>query len=175
MRTTQNESNLLVSTMTDGPNFLIGGRIIHLPSPGPAASYPSMTLRSFRIAQPGVVQQTWQAQVPKDIEFGTAIASPDNRLLLWSCSTSRHTSLSEWLHRLFSERKIVTVVKTNWFLSDLQGKNMHPILEDVIGNDALFQEDDGRTDSPTLSFSWTPDSKHLSFLYKRQLYFVPVD
>ncbi|MCW3100148.1 MAG: hypothetical protein JWL77_5766 [Chthonomonadaceae bacterium] len=152
-----------VSRLTDSPNFLIGGRISNWPQAQQAENYPTMTLRSFRVSQPDVVQQTWQASVPRDISFGMAFASPDNKHLLWYTGTQRTSLLSAWLHRLLPARPVVPRTQLSWFLSDLEGKNMHPILEG------------GPSRDPSILGGWTPDSKHVSFIYKNQLYLVPVD
>ena len=158
---------LSVQGMTAGPEFLIGGRVSHLP-PAPSENYPSMTLRSFRVSQPDVVQQTWQATVPRDVTFGMAFASSDNRHLLWYTGTQTPAGQKrflgiEWLQNLFPTRETAAVVTQGWYLSDRTGKEMHGVFESSSGK------------IPNFPGCWTPDSKHLSFLYKQRLYLVPME
>ena len=172
-RITFNEGNLPVTNVSNGPDFLIGGRISHLPNVGSSTNYPTMTLRSFRVAQPDAVPETWQVQAPHDIDYGTVVASPNHRHLLWTVGTFRPTPLSALLHRLLPSHELVTVAKTYRFLSDLQGNHLHTILENTT-DPSIMRSDGTRTD-PELSIVWTPDSKHLSFIYQKQLYYVPVE
>ncbi len=151
-----------LSTLPRGPDFLIGGRFYQpLRTGGLAMNYPTMTMRSFQGSQPSVVQRTWQASVPLDMEFGYATVSPDNQRLLWLTAIVKPSLFTQWLTRLFPARMKVSPARSSYYLSDLHGQNMHRILDDRRGR--------------TYSLAWTPDSKHLSFVYNEQLYLIPVD
>ncbi|MCW3098423.1 MAG: hypothetical protein JWL77_4041 [Chthonomonadaceae bacterium] len=152
-------------TTVAGRTFLMGSHFYN-PEQYPGAlaqNYPLMTMRSFAMAHPTVVQETWQAKVPAGMTFGTAYPSPDNKHLLWVVGKQRATPWSDWLGQVNVRWHKDPTFDMHYFVSDLHGNNVHPVLTNVMGGTSNW--------NPV----WTPDSKHLSFLYKDQLYFVPVE
>jgi hypothetical protein len=124
-----------------------------------------MTLRSLHLSPREIVQQKWQLQIPAGAEYGSVSASPDNRHLLWSMGMLRQrpSLWVQWLWRLNLDLPRPQHDERRFFLSDLYGDNMHSVL-----NCPLSGTDD-------FSPLWTPDSKHLSFIYRDQLYMVPIN
>jgi hypothetical protein len=149
---------------TNSPTFVIG-LFFDDPAPNPGGRYnaPPMELRSFQLAHPAIVAQTWQINVPPGMNSGTASPSPDNRYLLWNVERLRASPWNAWLGRVNAKWKIRPTYEKHYFLSDLHGNNMRPVLTNALGGSLTF--------NPT----WTPDSKHLSFIYKDQLYLLPVE
>ena len=147
----------------DSPDFLISDSFAQ-PMPGSplARNYPNMTQRTFQAAKPGIVPQTWTVSAP-DATFGATVASPDNKHLLWVTTTRKPVPMDQWLHRLFPKRTVAFKTSTDYYISDLHGNHRHPIMEGGLNR------------VPYLAPTWTPDSKHLSFLYNNHLYLVPVD
>jgi hypothetical protein len=153
-----------ITTLASSPTFLMGSHFYNYePNPGTAQNYPLMPMRSFPMTHPTVVQETWQAKVPAGMTFGTAYPSPDNKHLLWVVGKQRATPWSDWLGQVNVKWRKDPTFDMYFFVSDLHGNNMHPVLTNVMGGTNNW--------NPV----WTPDSKHLSFLYKNQLYFVPVE
>jgi hypothetical protein len=155
---------VLLTTLTNSPDFLIGGAF-NQPMPGKneATNYPGLTLRAFQTAHPTMAPQTWQASVPGNASFGAAIASPDNKHLLWINFVYTPPLMDQWMHRLFPNRPLAANQRMDFYLTDLRGNHRRPIL---VGGFNKVQY---------LDPIWTPDSKHLSFIYKDQLYLVPID
>jgi hypothetical protein len=153
-----------MSQFADGPDFQIGGIFSYFQSNNVLSQNgTTITVRSFYVSKPEVVRQTWTVPVPPGSEYARAYVSPDRKHLLWLTSTMKPSARSSWFNSLFASRRSTPTVETHFFLSDLSGNNRQPILDDVIRH---FGDIDP---------SWTPDSKHLSFIYQNQLYLVPVD
>ena len=152
-----------VTTLPTSSEFLIGGFVIHSPQLGQSQNYPSMSLRSLPAAHPGVSERTWTAHAPADMEFGIAYASPDDKHLLWVAVGTKPSPWVQWLRKIVPAWKTTAKVPTRYFLSDLRGSGMHPILNNLMGQ------------TWNISPVWTPDSRHLSFIYKEQLYLVAVE
>jgi hypothetical protein len=153
-----------ITTLPGSTTFLMGSHFYNpAPNPGTAQNYPLMPMRSFPIAHPNVVQETWQAKAPTGMTFGSAYASPDSKRLLWAVGKLRATPWSDWLGQLNVKWHKDPTFEMHYFVSDLYGNNMHPVFTNVLGG------------TNNWNLTWTPDSKHLSFLYKDQLYFVPVE
>ncbi|MCW3100145.1 MAG: hypothetical protein JWL77_5763 [Chthonomonadaceae bacterium] len=146
---------------TDSPTFVIRGYFID--DPEIRYNAPLMEMRSFPLAHPAVGAQKWQANVPPGMNSGTASPSPDRRHLLWNVERLRTSPWNAWLGRVNAKWKIRPTHEKHYFLSDLHGNNMRPVLTNALGG------------SLTLNPTWTPDSKHLSFIYKDQLYLLPIE
>ncbi|MCW3098424.1 MAG: hypothetical protein JWL77_4042 [Chthonomonadaceae bacterium] len=147
-----------------GSEFLIGGLLG--PSPGLTASVgdPSiMTLRCFRVSQPDAVSQRWRVPVPTDNDWGRGFVSPDHRQILWMTEGQHPSAFTQWSTGLIPSWR--NTAKMNWrfFISDLHGNNRHPILTNIAG------------ESYGIEPRWTPDSKHLSYIYGNQLCLVAVE
>jgi hypothetical protein len=150
---TPSDAPVPLNSMPDGPNFLVVADVFP----------PATTVRSFEISKPGRVQQSWNVPVPQGTDFGSVFASPDNKHLLWAMYTVNPTRWTAWLRRLLPSAQATPEPRVSYFLSDVHGDSMHPILN-------FFVCEPGGL--PPL---WMPDSKHLSFLYKEQLYLIEVD
>ncbi len=147
----------------NSPNFLIDGHFSQTTSNGKPHNYPIMTLHSFDLSHPNGVLQMWQAPVPLEMEFGSVLASPDNTHLLWVTGSWKPPLWSQWIHRIIPMHQVSPFPRISYFLSDLHGGNRRPLLEYSLGR------------SRNMALTWTPDSKHLSFIYKDQLYLVPIN
>jgi hypothetical protein len=148
----------------NGPDFQIGRYFNNSqPNAGPAGNAPTITVRSFPMSKPDVVRKTWTVPVPPGCQDAVAYVSPDRKHLLWITVTIKPPVTSTWLNGAFGTRSPMPNYETHCYLSDLNGNNRRPIMEDVARR---FGE---------VSPSWTPDGKHLSFLYQNQLYLVPID
>jgi len=153
-----------LTTCATGTSFLIGGSFFNpIQNAGKPQNYPSMTLRSFSVANPKTLERQWQATVPPNMQFGLAYVSPDNRHLLWYTAKLADSRWSKWLARLNPKWNKGATFEPHYFLSDLNGNHMHPALTNIMGG------------TVNLNPQWTPDSKHVSFVYNNQLYLVPVD
>jgi hypothetical protein len=152
-----------ISRLSNGPNFITGSSFFRPTAlPGMLPSSPGVTLRSFSTSKPTVPLETWQPSLPPEASFGTAYPSPDGKQLLWTVWMLRTPSWMQWFHRWIPAWRSGGAGKNSYFLSDLRGAHMKPVLSFPVG---------GANSAPT----WTPDSKHLSFIYKQQLYLLPVD
>lgn len=153
-----------VTTVANGKSFLISSRFNkQFPNGGMSGNYPNLTLRSFNLVHPEVAEQRWQAPVPPGVDFGYAYPSPDNQHILWATASMKPSLFVQWFGRFLPVTPQKPTIHVSYFLSDMQGNHRHEILDATSGR--------GWTIIPT----WTPDSKHMSFLYKDQLYFVPVE
>jgi hypothetical protein len=150
---TPSDAPMPLRSLPEGPNFYVVTHVVP----------PVAIVRSFPISNPGTVQQSWKVSGPPDADVGSVTASPDNMRLLWVVYTTKPSRWSAWLHRLLPSVQSDPEPKVSYFLSDVHGDAMHPILN-------FFVCEPGGL--PPL---WTPDSKHLSFLYKEQLYLIEVD
>ncbi|MCW3100147.1 MAG: hypothetical protein JWL77_5765 [Chthonomonadaceae bacterium] len=162
--TTPLEVPIPAISVVNGADFLIGCGFDHLvPQSESSQNSHFITLRSFSGSHPTVAKRTWKVPVPTEPEGGSVIASPDKRHLLWYTVTSKPSPQIQWLRRLHLLRYSIDRNHAHYFLSDLYGNHRRPILEDGTDRNLIT--------SP----QWTPDSKHLSFVYKEQLYMLPVD
>ena len=153
----------VLTRLLDSPNFLMSGIFLQ-PMPGSdrTVNYPNMEMRIVQTAGHDIVPQAWTVSAPA-ATYGVAIASSDNSHLLWITSTRKPAPMDQWLHRLFPRRKVAIKNSSDYYISDLHGNHRRRILEGGLNRvENLY---------PT----WTPDSKHLSFLYKDKLYLIPID
>jgi hypothetical protein len=162
--TTPSEFPIPANSAVNGADFLIGCGFDHLaPQSGSSQNSQFITLRSFSGSHPTVAKRRWKVPVPTEPEGGSVIASPDNRHLLWNTFTSKPSPQIQWLRRLHLLRYSIDRNHAHFFISDLYGNHRRPIREDGTDRNLIT--------SP----QWTPDSKHLSFIYKDHLYLLPVE
>jgi len=160
---------VVVSSLSIGPQFLIGGSfgISHATDVFMRNS-PLMLFRSYCVSQPDVAQQTWMVPVPTEVDEGQAYVSPDQQHVLWITYGWKHPPMIQWLHDRIpwwrnAPRPILNELTFYCFLSDLHGNHRHLILNNLsVGLHGAYPV-------------WTPDSKHLSFIDKGQLFLVAVD
>lgn len=155
-----------VSYVPVGPKFVVGKDIYH-PDTFTSHNYPRMVLHSYSASNLDVATGTWEATVPAQAQWGSAAASPDGKHLLWSVYREHRSSWWPWLRNRLPDRRSVSALRSPpvqlFFLSDVQGHDMHRLFEHM---EFMFDN---------MAPRWTPDGKHLSFLYKNQLYLLPVD
>lgn len=152
------------TTVPGTPTFVLGSHFYDpAPNAGRPQNCPLMTLRSYATANPTVATQTWQAKVPSGMTFGTAFTSPDGTKLLWDTGKQADSFWHDVMRRLSPRAQQEPSMEMHYFISDLNGDHLRPVLTNALGG--------SRNYSPL----WTPDSKHLSFVYKNQLYLLPVD
>lgn len=126
------------------------------------ASAP-LVLHSFRADHMEDVHQTWEVPLPPDIKFGMVTASPDNRYLLWRVGKQKTSPWITWLKRLHIAWRGEEANETYYLISDVHGGNLHPVCTNPAGITCRCYP------------AWTPDSRHLSFLYDSKLYLIPVE
>jgi len=147
-----------------GPEYQIGSFYnFNQANNGISQAGTQMTMRSYDVSKPEAAPKTSQVSVPPGSEYAAGFVSPDGKHLLWIANTRRRTSGSSWINGLFALRTGGAIYETRCYISDLSGNHRRPILEDIAGH---FGE---------ISPVWTPDSKHLSFVFQNQLYMVPIE
>ncbi len=147
-----------------GQSFQISGLYYRSGLPGyKSKNYPTMRFREFDIDHPVKVLREWQTAVPSRPDFGNAIASPDNRHLLWTTYSLKPSRITQWFEQVMPSWAQYPHPRISFYISDLDGSHSHSVMQELWGKEKC-------TDP-----QWTPDSKHLCFVYKDQLYFVPVD
>ena len=155
-----------VSAMAQGPDLLVG-KFARDPRSSVEVEWldSTMTLRSLHLSPQEIVTQQWPVQIPRGAEYGSVSASPDNRYLLWSMRMmpKRPPIWVQWLWRVNPNWFLPNRTEMRYFVSDIHGGDMHSVL-----NRSLC----GTGDFAPL---WTPDSKHVSFIYHDQLYLAPID
>ncbi len=130
---------------------------------GQPFNYPEMKMRSVSAANPKEVLRTWEISVPTDMDFGSVAPSPDGKRLLWTTGSLKNSKVTQLLDRILPHRSRIHPAQMCYFLSDIDGRNRHPIFSDSLLRPR------------SLALAWTPDSRHLSFIYKDYFYLVPVD
>lgn len=91
------------------------------------------------------------------------MASPDGKHLLWYTQKGNVSILEAWLQRWYPRWHRKTPRIFTCYLSDMHGNGLREIWSETI------------EPHQTLLPEWTPDSKHLSFIYQEQLYLLPID
>lgn len=151
-------------TLAGAPSFLMASHFANFgQGNGNPQNYPLMTLRLFAMSDPKIAAKQWQAKVPVGMTYGTPLASPDNTHLLWNVGKQNDDLWRYWLGRLNPRWRQNPTFSTQYFISDFNGEHIHPVLANSLGV------------TRNVAPHWTPDGKHLSFVYQGQFYLVPVD
>lgn len=152
---------LPIDSIASGPDFLVGGSL----------STASTVIRSISARPPYSDQKRWQVEAPLQLEegigetradFAIPNASPDRRHLLWRVYFTKPPRWRQWLGRFVPRLRSKQETRVGYALSDMQGHNVHPLLNTLVHEAELYP-------------FWTPDSKHISFIYHDQLYLMPID
>lgn len=132
---------------------------------------PKLEFMEFDIEQIGNSVHRFSIPVPKELDYGGAILSPKGKQILWAGVCSKETSLrkllSKYIPSIPSDHKNV---EKGW-VSNLDGSGMHEI--------GYYEIPAYAPNRPPLPWiidpKWSPDGKHIEFLFKDTVYAVPAD
>jgi hypothetical protein len=123
-----------------------------------------MTFSEMNINQTQIPVRSWSLPVPQDATQGHIVPSPQHDRLLWEFDTENVPRLDLAIHKVFPQYKVHWHTIERWQTSRMDGKDRKSI--------ARFEMPQGyRGSAPSLQ--WTPDGKHLSFIYHNALYIAP--
>ena len=136
---------------------------------GGAANTNGLDFADYDLNHPSLPPQTWKAKPPPDIDYGSAIVSPQGDRLFWQAGKTTVSPLEDLIHRAFPSFKVHPQRFAKLFVSDIRGNGMHEIA--AYRTQAVSQRTPGVSSPP----QWTPDGKNISFAMNGKLYTVPAD
>lgn len=129
---------------------------------------PVRTFVEFNLKEPNKKGRLWTVPIPADAASFYCQASPGHDRLLWIVQSNHMPALTAITQKLPRPFKLPARYMCRWMVSNLDGSNMHTIVE--------FEISDLHYNRPDLvAPQWTPDGKHLSFEYQSALYLMAVD
>lgn len=149
------------------------GFILHLspPTTMPSINFPQVKLARIDPAHPESKPEQWTAPVPGEVDNGSFLISPSGDRILWILRGDVTPPLLKKIRSYIPGLKTPTKTGYRWLVSGLHGEEMHEVASypyQPIQNKRVHP-------NPYSTPRWTPDSKHISFIYRHTLYIRPID
>jgi hypothetical protein len=149
----------------NSPTFLAAGEgpTAQQSTGGPPPLSSTIILQRLDVAHPATILEQWSAARPAGMEHVAVLASMDNRHLFWACERKSTPAVIQRFRNILHLEPTERDSRVSYYLSDLHSGHMQSILASGL---------DG---SMAVSPVWTPDNKHVSFIYKNQFYLLPIE
>jgi len=134
-----------------------------------ARNTPSLAMIRLDLAHPDRPAEEWKNALPEGAEYGSCVVSPSGNRLLWIVRGDLTSPILQKLRDAMPRLGPAPKPGVRWLVSGLKGEDMREI--------AAYPNDVHRTGQafPYGSPRWMPDSKHISFLHRSNLYVRSVE
>ena len=110
--------------------------------------------------------RTWIIPTPKDTTYGNVHISPSGDRLLWRIESREYRFFDRCIHFIIPIFKMKEIFTVSWRVSKLDGSGVREISCHVVPS-AGYEKD--------AIPEWTPDGKHVSFIYNDVLYRITAE
>lgn len=132
-------------------------------------NYPNLHLYDFGIVNSVTGIHRFSVHVPAEAEYGLALVSPKGDKICWYANCVYESGFQKLLHKINPTIPIDRRMIEKMWVSTLDGNEMRVLgYYEIPGYIPKLSEQPSRIQEP----KWTPDGKHIDFLFKNTVYTI---